>query len=168
MRRTGNNQRGGAREIHDVVLTNVTGTLFLDEIGDLSLALQVKLLRFLQKRVIERIGGRQEIPIDVRIVCATNQNLKDRGDCIGKQRHRVMPLLGCEAVHARMREQRRVALALAQRRDLQYDRGQSVVQIVAKLAGRSQVRSKEADLLGICRPTLYELIHRFGLKSGAP
>src|SRR5471032_2803891 len=53
------------------------GTLFLDEIGDLSLALQVKLLRFLQERVIERIGGRQEIPIDVRIVCATNQNLKD-------------------------------------------------------------------------------------------
>ena len=40
-------------------------------------ALQVKLLRFLQERVIERIGGRQEIPIDVRIVCATNQNLKD-------------------------------------------------------------------------------------------
>ena len=51
------------------------GSLFLDEIGDLPLPLQVKLLRFLQDRVIERIGGRQPIPVDVRIVCATNQNL---------------------------------------------------------------------------------------------
>jgi two-component system NtrC family response regulator len=51
------------------------GTLMLDEIGDLPLPLQAKLLRFLQERVIERIGGRQEIPIDVRIVCATHQNL---------------------------------------------------------------------------------------------
>jgi len=51
------------------------GSLFLDEIGDLPLPLQVKLLRFLQDRVIERIGGRQPIPVDVRIVCATNQDL---------------------------------------------------------------------------------------------
>lgn len=52
------------------------GTLMLDEIGDLPHALQAKLLRFLQQRTIERIGGRQEIPIDVRVVGATHQDLK--------------------------------------------------------------------------------------------
>ncbi len=52
------------------------GTLMLDEIGDLPLALQAKLLRFLQERVVERLGGRQEIPVDVRIVGATHQDLK--------------------------------------------------------------------------------------------
>lgn len=50
------------------------GTLFLDEIGDMPMALQAKMLRFLQERVIERVGGRQEISVDVRVVCATNQN----------------------------------------------------------------------------------------------
>jgi len=52
------------------------GTLFLDEVGDIPLPLQVKLLRFLQERVIERIGGRQQIAVDTRIVCATHQNLE--------------------------------------------------------------------------------------------
>ncbi len=52
------------------------GTLMLDEIGDLPFSLQAKLLRFLQERTIERVGGRQEIPVDVRIVCATHQDLK--------------------------------------------------------------------------------------------
>ena len=52
------------------------GTLFLDEIGDVPLALQVKLLRFLQERVIERIGGRSAIAVDTRIVCATHQDLE--------------------------------------------------------------------------------------------
>jgi len=51
------------------------GILFLDEIGDLPQPLQAKLLRFLQERVVERVGGRQEIPVDVRVVCATHQNL---------------------------------------------------------------------------------------------
>ncbi len=51
------------------------GTLFLDEVGDIPLPLQVKLLRFLQERVIERIGGRQPIGVDTRIVCATHQDL---------------------------------------------------------------------------------------------
>lgn len=53
------------------------GTFFLDEVGDLPMSLQSKLLRFLQERVIERVGGREEIPVDVRIVCATHQNLKN-------------------------------------------------------------------------------------------
>ena len=52
------------------------GTLFLDEVGDIPLALQVKLLRFLQERVIERIGGRTPIAVDTRIVCATHQDLQ--------------------------------------------------------------------------------------------
>ena len=52
------------------------GTLFLDEVGDIPLPLQVKLLRFLQERVIERIGGRSLIAVDTRIVCATHQDLE--------------------------------------------------------------------------------------------
>jgi two-component system NtrC family response regulator len=52
------------------------GTLFLDEIGDMPYSLQAKLLRFLQEKNIERLGGRQEISVDVRVVCATNQNLE--------------------------------------------------------------------------------------------
>ena len=52
------------------------GTLFLDEIGDLPMPLQAKLLRFLQERTIERVGGRQVIALDVRVVCATHQDLQ--------------------------------------------------------------------------------------------
>jgi two-component system NtrC family response regulator len=51
------------------------GTLFLDEVGDIPLSLQVKLLRFLQERTIERIGGRKPIAVDTRIVCATHQDI---------------------------------------------------------------------------------------------
>ena len=54
------------------------GTLFLDEMGDLPFALQAKLLRFLQERVIERVGGHDLIPVDVRVVCATHQNLREK------------------------------------------------------------------------------------------
>ncbi|MCK9606012.1 MAG: PEP-CTERM-box response regulator transcription factor [Methylomonas sp.] len=53
------------------------GTFFLDEIGDLPFALQAKLLRFIQERTIERLGGRKEIAVDVRIICATHQNLQN-------------------------------------------------------------------------------------------
>lgn len=67
---------GAAKTTLGKIETAHGGTLFLDEIGDLPHALQSKLLRFLQERVIERIGGRQEIPVDVRIVCATHQNLE--------------------------------------------------------------------------------------------
>lgn len=52
------------------------GTLFLDEMGELPMPLQAKLLRFLQERVVERIGGREEIPVNVRVICATHQDLE--------------------------------------------------------------------------------------------
>lgn len=51
------------------------GTFFLDEVGDLPMSLQAKLLRFLQERTIERLGGRTEIPVDIRVLCATHQDL---------------------------------------------------------------------------------------------
>lgn len=51
------------------------GTFFLDEVGDLPLSLQAKLLRFMQERIIERVGGREEIPVDVRVICATHRDL---------------------------------------------------------------------------------------------
>jgi len=54
------------------------GTLFLDEMGELPMPLQAKLLRFLQERVVERIGGREEIPVNVRVICATHQNLEGK------------------------------------------------------------------------------------------
>ena len=61
------------------------GTVFLDEIGELSVALQVKLLRFFQEHEIERVGGREPIKIDVRIIAATNRNLEEE---IKKERFR--------------------------------------------------------------------------------
>ncbi|MFQ5470233.1 MAG: PEP-CTERM-box response regulator transcription factor [Gammaproteobacteria bacterium] len=66
---------GAAQQTRGKVEYADGGTLFLDEIGDMPLPLQAKLLRFLQERKVERIGGRKEIPVDVRVVCATHQNL---------------------------------------------------------------------------------------------
>jgi two-component system NtrC family response regulator len=66
---------GAVKTTRGKIETADRGILFLDEIGDLPMSLQAKLLRFLQERVIERIGGRQEIPVDVRVVCATHQDL---------------------------------------------------------------------------------------------
>ncbi len=68
---------GAAKTTVGKIETAHGGTLMLDEIGDLPHPLQAKLLRFLQERKIERIGGRQEIPVDVRVVCATHQNLQE-------------------------------------------------------------------------------------------
>lgn len=68
---------GAAKQTQGKVELANEGTLFLDEVGDLPMALQAKLLRFLQERVIERIGGREEIPVDVRVICATHRNLRD-------------------------------------------------------------------------------------------
>ncbi len=65
---------GAAKQTPGKIELASGGTLFLDEIGDMPLALQAKMLRFLQERVVERVGGREEIAVDVRVVCATNQN----------------------------------------------------------------------------------------------
>jgi two-component system NtrC family response regulator len=67
---------GAARQTLGKIELAHGGTFFLDEIGDMPMALQAKLLRFLQERVIERVGGRGEIAVDVRIVCATHQDVK--------------------------------------------------------------------------------------------
>ena len=67
---------GAVKQTKGKIETADGGTLFLDEIGDMPLPLQAKLLRFLQERVIERVGGRDLIPVDVRIIAATNRDLK--------------------------------------------------------------------------------------------
>ncbi len=67
---------GAVKQTVGKIETADGGTLFLDEIGDMPLALQAKLLRFLQERVIERVGGRELIQVDVRIIAATHQDLK--------------------------------------------------------------------------------------------
>jgi two-component system NtrC family response regulator len=66
---------GAAKQTKGKVEYADGGTLFLDEVGDLPFSLQAKLLRFLQERVFERVGGREEIAVDVRVVCATHQDL---------------------------------------------------------------------------------------------
>lgn len=76
---------GAIRQTKGKVELAQGGTLFLDEIGDMSLTLQVKLLRFLQEQVIERVGGRVCLPVNVRLVCATHRNL---GEMIADGRFR--------------------------------------------------------------------------------
>jgi two-component system NtrC family response regulator len=210
------------------------GTLMLDEIGDLSGPLQSKLLRFLQERVIERVGGRQEIPVDVRIVAATHQDLKAH---VGQGTFRedlyyrlaeivvkVPPLrdrIGDKALlaHAFVKrfaaEQRRGSLTLsedalraveshawpgnvrelenaikravimsegnvitaedvdlgdaqaddAERFNLRKIRDEAERRAVVQAIARSNDNiAKAAELLGVSRPTLYDLMHRFGLK----
>ena len=66
---------GAVKQTRGKIETASGGTLFLDEIGDMPIPLQAKMLRFLQERVIERLGGRDSIEVDVRIVCATHRNL---------------------------------------------------------------------------------------------
>src|SRR5205823_11463683 len=66
---------GAVKQVIGKVEAATNGTLFLDEIGDVPQPMQVKLLRFLQDQVIERVGGRSSIQVDVRVICATHQNL---------------------------------------------------------------------------------------------
>jgi two-component system, NtrC family, response regulator len=209
------------------------GTLFLDEIGDLPMALQAKLLRFLQERVIERIGGRQEIPVDVRIVCATHQSLKDqiaqsqfREDLYYRlaeivveipplrARHGDATLLAHGFVRKFAEEQRRGAMTLqpdaisaidayqwpgnvrelenvVKRAVIMADgseigaadiglaesdpdmvalnlrqvREQAEKEAVLRVLGRVNGNlSRAAEVLGVSRPTLYDLMYRFGLR----
>jgi len=223
---------GAAKQTPGKFETAHRGTLFLDEIGDLPLALQAKLLRFLQERVIERVGGREEIPVDVRIVCATHQNLRDlisasrfredlyfrlaeivlevpplrkrQGDAsllahafvrrhAGEQRRGTMTLApeAIEAIEAHawpgnVRELENcikravimtdtpvirasdVGLAPALQSDalnLRQVRDEAEKQAVIRVLGRANGNlSRAAELLGISRPTLYDLLDRFGLR----
>ncbi len=71
---------GAVRQVIGRIETANGGTLFLDEIGEMPLALQAKLLRFLQEQVVERVGGRSPIRVDVRVVSATNQPLEEQAE----------------------------------------------------------------------------------------
>jgi len=211
------------------------GTLFLDEVGDLPGALQAKLLRFLQERVVERIGGREEVPVDVRIVCATHQNLKEmmeqsrfredlfyrlseividipalrdrEGDALLLARgfltkfteQQGKPTMqfaedAMEAIEGHpwpgnvrqlenavkraviMADGNRIAredLALGGESakldpvNLRQVREEAERKAVARALSRSDGNLvKAAELLGVSRPTLYDLLNRFGLKSG--
>lgn len=226
---------GAAKTTLGKIETAHGGTLMLDEIGDLPMALQAKLLRFLQERVIERVGGRQEIPVDVRIVCATHQDLKQltaqgrfREDLFYRLAEIVVnipPLrnrVGDAALvaHAFIRrfaqEQSRRNLSLSedalraieahawpgnirelencikratimadgsqvtaddlglardgangveQSLDLRTVREEAEkVAVIAALARSNGNVLKAAELLGVSRPTLYDLMHRLGLK----
>lgn len=225
---------GAAKTTPGKIETANRGTLMLDEIGDLPMPLQAKLLRFLQERVVERVGGRQEIPVDVRIVCATHQDLKTliaegkfREDLYYRLAEIVVnipPLrerLGDSALlaHALVRrfaaEQNRGSIGLGEDairaieahpwpgnvRELENCVKRAVIMadsnvitsedlglrqpvatevsdidlrkvrdeaeqraVIAALSRANGNVVKAAEILGVSRPTLYDLMHRFGLK----
>ncbi|HEY0084378.1 MAG TPA: PEP-CTERM-box response regulator transcription factor [Allosphingosinicella sp.] len=209
------------------------GTLFLDEVGDIPLPLQVKLLRFLQERTIERIGGRKPIAVDTRIVCATHQDLPEmikagsfredlwyrlaeivvripslaerHGDAVLLAKHflhrfapemnpqvkgmtpaalaaidswpwpgnvrelenrmkRAVIMADCKMIAAEdldleAREEEPLPLNLKAAREAADRR--SIRQALARCEGNI---SNTAKLLGISRPTLYDLLERYGLQ----
>lgn len=209
------------------------GTFFLDEVGDLPLSLQAKLLRFLQERVVERLGGRGEISVDVRVICATHRDLSElirQGrfredlyyriseisvvipplrerpgdsallahafmDKFSKQHGSAVRSFSANALSAienyawpgNVREmenclKRAVIMAEGSQITLA-DLGLPGTQAVPEPVNLRQVReeaernavvkalarcngnvAQAADMLGVSRPTLYDLINRFGLK----
>ncbi|MFQ5548353.1 MAG: PEP-CTERM-box response regulator transcription factor [Woeseia sp.] len=209
------------------------GTLFLDEIGDMPLALQAKMLRFLQERVIERVGGREEISVDVRVVCATNQDpagMIEEGTFREDLYYRVAEIT-IDIPPFREREEGRLILARSllarvcqqQGRSLSFsedandaieayswpgnvrelenkikgavimadgsqvtarDLGIEATELVPETLNLREVRrlaeskairvaltktfgkiSRAAEMLGVTRPTLYDLLHKYGLSA---
>jgi two-component system NtrC family response regulator len=223
---------GAARTTPGKIEVADGGTLFLDEVGDLPTPLQAKLLRFLQERVIERVGGREEIPVDVRVVCATHRNLREliasggfredlfyrlgemivpipplrdrAGDAallahafaqrLGKANGRDRLVLREDALNAiqthrwpgNVRElenaiKRAVIMADGpaitaadlgleapeerQVFNLRQAREDAERQVVLTVMARCDGNiAKASETLGISRPTLYDLLHRFGLR----
>lgn len=227
---------GAVKQTPGKIETADTGTLFLDEIGDLPMPLQAKLLRFLQERVIERIGGRKEIPVDVRVVCATHQNLRrlieegrfredlyyrlaeivieipplrDRGGDASLLAHAFVQRFAEENRRGTMRlsddaiqaieshqwpgnvrelenclkraiimadgnritaedlglvvnEQELEALNLRQVREVA-ERA-AIVKVMSRVNGNI---ARSAEILGVSRPTLYDLMNRYGIKKEA-
>ncbi len=224
---------GAAKQTPGKIEYATGGTLFLDEVGDLPMSLQAKLLRFLQERVVERIGGREEIPVDVRVVCATHQDLAEKirlgtfredlyyriseiavqipplrargGDILllarmflehfnREQGHNLrgfskdalaaMEAYGWPGNVRELKNRVRRAVIMAEgkqiaAKDLELDE----VSVDEKSFGLRQVREQAerqailralnhtggkvttaADMLGISRPTLYDLINRLNLK----
>jgi len=225
---------GAAKQTTGKIETASGGTLFLDEVGDMPSSLQAKLLRFLQERVVERVGGRKEIPVDVRVICATHKDLhelirtggfredlyyriselsitipslRDReGDALllarvfleriskqqGKKGYRfskdAMAAIENYAWPGNVRElenrvKRAVIMAEHQQigaRDLELG-GSSPEELatfnlreirertdrVAIMRALNHVRGKvsqAADLLGVSRPTMYDLLRKFDIK----
>jgi two-component system NtrC family response regulator len=209
------------------------GTLFLDEIGDMPLALQAKMLRFLQERVVERVGGREEIAVNVRVICATNQNPREmiEESTFREDLYYRVSEITIDIPPFRDREEGRLILARTllakfcnqQGRSLTFsDDAASAIeayswpgnvrelenkikgavimadgsQVTAKdlgiegaepeqltlnlretrrLAESKAIRialtksfgkiSRAAELLGVTRPTLYDLLHKYGLSA---
>ena len=224
---------GAHKQTNGRIELAVGGTLLLDEIGDMPPALQAKLLRFLQERVIERIGGREAIAVDVRIVCATHQDLprliaegrfredlyyrisevtirlpalRERpGDAVLLARHfleqsasrhgRAVRGFSAKAVRAieahpwrgNVRELENAvnsAVIMAEGKhieaadlnlgaadgdevlDLREVRGTAEKRAIQRALARSGGKlSRAAVLLGVSRPTLYDLLDKYGMQK---